>query len=178
MDDLNLVRRYAREVHQLPTHTLGIGQHLVGSSGQPALGDQVQGGDGPIAHRGHHDRDGSAACRQPSPEVGLVAIGLQDLGLLRPNHVHQTAEARPIHAIDPQNVARLAGRQILRVVNGVVKKAEHRFESRGQSGCQFQNLTFRTALLEVGNQKKDLVTVRHLRRSSTTGSGSGHDESV
>ena len=121
------------------------------------LGQQVKQAHRPAPHRGHDDGHRDAARRQPRPEVRLVAVGVEDVRPLLFEHLDQAGQPPAAHAPCSQDVARLAGRQVVAVVDDVLVEAQGRLEARRQLRHQLEDLPLRPSLLQVGDEQKHLV---------------------
>ena len=55
---------------------------------------------------------------------------------------------------------RLTGRELVDIVNAVIRDAEDGLESRWQPGAKREDLAFSAALLQVRDEEQDLVPAR------------------
>ena len=81
---------------------------------------------------------------------------MDDVRAFLAQDLDQTPKHARGHAPCPEDVARLAGRQIVAIVDLVAPQREHRLEAFGEPGDQLQRLPLRPPLHEARDEKEHL----------------------
>ena len=111
VDDAHLVRAHARPAHELVLHADRVGEDDAAAPLTEPLGRQVAQPHHAVAAAGDGDRDTRPLCRQPRPEVRLVAVRVHNVGLLAAQDVGQAIERAQVHSPHPSSCAGWPGGQ-------------------------------------------------------------------